>query len=526
MGGMHLTPKRLLALYGVIASALWLLAFPLSWVHPEVGAFRNWQIGLNAIFFWFFLGSEARDADAERRVPGWVWGLVTWASAVWFFGGQLCRYYSFSTNGIDFSIFDWMLVNTNRGHFGYSPIYDVNHFGVHASYVLLLWAPVHRVLESPLVLVVSNPVLLWAAIFPLRRLVRGMVDHEGLELLAVVAYLSNPWVGRLIDGGFRPENLYPLVSFVLILGWVRKRAALWGPALVFFLAIKEDAALWGLCFAAGVLLFERKYWRGALTVAAASGMTLAVNLVYLRPLFLAGYETVQPTYLRFWGQYGDSLGEIAWHVLTSPLRVGWDVVRSGWYKLFGAALFLPLLSRVPLAVLVGMGVVFGSAQYAAMREYRAYYAVPLIAFLFWGMFEAHSHLSRIRTLAGQRIRILACALLVFPLIGGGYLKFSLPSANRLRDFERVKASLAPSTPVCAQAILFPYLPYSLDLALLGDDCVRKPGAVALVNPELDPFPLTRARLEGLVQRARAKGLEEEPALGFHLLRDPELGVGE
>jgi len=200
--------KSLYLGYGVVACTLFVACIPLSVLNPEIGAFRNWQIGLNAAMVLLLVLGRGWSAPTFS-IPSGIRTALWATSWLLFLSVQLTRFFSFGPNGYDFSIFDWMLYNTAHGNFGFSPIYGVNHFGVHASYVLLPLVPLHRLVETPLLLVTLNALALWAGVFPLWRLARDYFQSEGTALLIAIAYLTNSWVGKLVDGGFRPENFYP-----------------------------------------------------------------------------------------------------------------------------------------------------------------------------------------------------------------------------------------------------------------------------------------------------------------------------
>ena len=109
------------------------------------------------------------------------------------------------------------------------------------------------------------------------------------------------------DGGFRPEVFYPVFGLTLALGWVEHRPAVWIPALVGFLSIKEDAAFHASALALGTLVFERERWRPALAVLGVSVVLFFLNTRLVQPWALAQTGQVRPVYLGFWGQYGGSL---------------------------------------------------------------------------------------------------------------------------------------------------------------------------------------------------------------------------
>ncbi len=286
---------------------------------------------------------------------------------------------------------------------------------------------------------------------------------------------------------------------------VRERPVVWLPALVAFLSIKEDAALYVAAFALAALLFERLRWRAAAAILALSIALLVLNVGWIQPLFLAGYGEVQPDYLKFWGHYGSSISRIALAMLTSPVRVVADVATSGWYRMFAPALFLPLGSRLALAAMLPALFLLGTTSYPAMRDYKNYYPVPLVPFLLFGLLEVYQRLARWPWGARWRDAALVTALLLWPLVGGGYIKFARPNVELLRELRVVEEKLARAPALCVQTILFPHLPYALKPRPLDRGCTERQGAVSVINPRLDPFPYARAQLERMISQARADG---------------------
>ncbi|MBJ6761840.1 DUF2079 domain-containing protein [Myxococcaceae bacterium JPH2] len=508
------------AVYAMALCGLAVASGPLSWVHRELGAVRSWQLLLHPLLVLWLWRSGAFPVLERVSLGRRLKVALALCSLGWCLLLQLWRYHAFSVNGVDFSIFDWMLYSTNHGRFMYSPIYDVNHFGVHPSYVMLPLVPLHRLFESPLLLVGITALGVWGAVLPLWKLATRAGRGEALALLLCVAYLTSPWSNRLLDGGFRPEVLYPLCGLMLAWGWVEHRAALWAPALVAFLAIKEDAALHASALALGALLFERSRRREALGVLGVCVALFILNTTVVQPWALAQTGKVRPGYLDFWGQHGSSLGAIALHMLSSPWTVVSDIFRSGWYRLFLPALFLPLLSRQPLVAMLPSLFLLGSASNPTMHEYRLYYPVTLLPFFLWGLLEARERLGQWGWSEGRRTALFAVAALSFPLWGDGYARL-WPLALETRAVVRATAVElgTPTGPVCAQTVLFPHLPYALAPRPLFDlACARTPGAVVLVHPELDPWPHSKEALTALVAEATARGEAEPRGEGLVLLR--------
>ena len=518
----RITPEQAYTAYALSVSTLFCLVTPLSWMHHELGAFRNWQTLLNPLLglALVWAGGVKTGTVTVRLSPG-VKRLFVLSVLVFCVSVQWGRFFSFEVNGVDFSIFDWMLFNSNHGRFGYSPIYDVNHFGVHATYVLFPLMPLHRLFETPLFLCTVTALAVGGAAWPLWRLGRRGLPHEGLCVLLVLAYLTNPFTSALLDGGFRPEVFYPLFGLVFLLGWVEQRAGVWAPGMVAFLAIKEDAALHAAAFAVGVLLFERERWKPAVGLLVASVALFFFNVTVFQPRMLGGSGYAQPSYVSFWGQYGQTLPEIVRHMAASPLRLAGDILTSGWLRAFAPALFLPLLARQAVLPMLPTVFLLGSASYPVMHDYRLYYPVTLLPFFFWGLVEAYRVLGRSAWLGARRDALMLMTLLLFPLVGRGYARFSRPPLETHRALSLVHARLARETgPICVQTVLYPHLPYTLSLRPLFEDCWDRPEWTRLVHPGLTPYPHKQAVLEARIDEARSAGRIEELGAGFVLLLPP------
>jgi Predicted membrane protein (DUF2079) len=447
----------------------------------------------------------------DASLPAWAERALLAAGLAFFLGCQVTNFAALEVNGVDFSIFDWMIHNAHSGKGMFSPIYGVNHLGVHPTWLLYLWVPLHALVDSPWWLVVSNALVLWLGTFPLLQLARALALPRAVGFLAALAYLTNPWLGRLLDGGFRPESLYPVAGLFLALAWVKQKTGLLAVAAASYLAVKEDAALHLLGLAAGALLFDRARWRSAAGVGVAALAVLVFNVGWLQPALLAPYGVRQPTYVGFWGQYGQTLPSIAGAMLTSPWRVLSGIATSSWFKFFLPALGLPLLARVPLAAMAPVIFLLGTSGNVVMHDYRTYYPLPLLAFALWGLLEV-----------AKRWNLAAAgALVLFPLFGGGYATLAWPTQRNSFAPElaglRQRVEQSPEL-VCTQTILFPQLGYRANLVELSPDCLADARSVAVLHPELTPWPHSRAQLQAWISAARATGRLEALPGGYQVIR--------
>ena len=482
----------------------------------EAAAFRNLQLAIvvAAIAGW------VRDrGEWQRPLAPRAWLALIAAGLLWFEAAAVSRFLSFGINGVDFSIFDWMLHSTAHGRLGYSPIYDVNHFGVHSSFLLLGALPFYALHASPYWLLLGGPLLLWAGVFPLRRLVRwGAGEHGGFLLAATLAYLASAWMGRLVADGFRIEAFIPVLSLWSLVGWVERKPSVWSGAGVALLLSKEDCALFLIAFGVGAIFVERLRWRSALTLMTVSAAWLVFYLAWAQPA-LAGRA---PTYLTFWSAFGATPAEMLVGMVTHPLAVARRLLTSGLWLFFLPLAFVPWASPRSAAAMAPTVFLLGTATYEAMHGFSSYYPLPLVALSLFGVLDV---VERWRQRRGMLTRgkegLALVALLLFPLVAGGYLKVRPVDLERVKQLEAARALLTPDLKVCAQTVLFPHLGYSSQLVPLFDAaCADASGAVALVHPALDPWPFPRETLEALIAGWRTNRNVRELPGGFLLVSAP------
>ena len=471
----------------IAARLTWVAAFFLvcaACLGPVLGdssAFRYPQTGLAvilAVCWWRW-----PDALAAPLTLGSLRAILL-ASWLWCLACGATHFWAFEIGGMDFSIFEWMLGSTVHGHFGYSRIFDVNHFGVHSTFLMLGLVPFYALFNSPWVLLIAGATLIWAGLFPLLRLVRWAHggQHGGLELMVMLAWLGNPWLGTLLNAGFRIEAFVPVLTAWFLVGWVNKRPWLWAMALAGLWFSKEDTCLFLASFAVGAWLVERSRWRAALLVAVTSMGWLVAYVAWLQPALL-GHP---PLYTQFWSQFGRTLPEVVLGALSHPTLVLWRIATSRWWAMALPALLVPLGSARAFFGMASTVAMLGAATYEPMHQFEMYYPVPLVSFTVFGALDVW----RARPSRAARSWVIA-ALLLFPLFWRGYARAVPVNWARVEAMEQVRAAIANDAHVCAQLVLLPHLGVDSRLEPLGEPsgCGDRPEVTLVVNPELDTDPI-------------------------------------
>ena len=479
--------------------------------------FRNWHFAIVALAMAIFVGKKSSPSGfLTTKVPLFLWTLLTRTSLVSLLTSSLLTYYAISLNGMDFSIFDWMLYNSNHRNFMTSPVCDgCNHMGIHTSWVMWPIVPLHRLLESPLLLQCVQVAAIWLGQFPLRRMAMALTDCEPLAFIVTLAYLSNSWVGSIVNHGFHFEVFFIVAGLFMLDGWTRERPWTYLLGLICFLATKEDGAFYTLAFSVGALVSSKPRVKLALFTMAMSLLTAWINFAIAQPYFLHLSGISQPRYLgRFWGRYGETKSAIVAAMIAHPSWVVKDVFTGGWSTIFGSMLFLPLFSLHAAIAFIPFLLINGTASSddQQMRDYAFYYSAPLLPFLFWGLLSSYPNVTSItqrlavqlkrRVSAQFSLGTLALGATFFGLSTGGYQRFPAPDFQALRDLESIRESNigGSGAPICAQLALFPHLPYQWNLEPLYQECLTNPLKLSLLAPPYDPNPHTVEVIRVLIEQ--------------------------
>ena len=476
-----------------------LLPILLGFGFHVIGSFRDVQYGLWPLLL--LIGYRRRNLPfvLPRVHRLWIWG----GFGCLFIADSWSRYFAVALSGIDFSIFDWMLVNTWRGNFMFSPLNGFNHFAIHPSWVFLPLVPLHAFFMHPLFLLTVGAIILWLPAWPLWKLCKHKSLSDLDAGLITLAYLTTPFIDFVVNTGFRIESFLPLGFFTFLYFWETRNRLGWILGSLFFLSIKEDSGFYLAAFATSQLFYkETRVAGGCLLIGSL--VFVAWTFGFQQPYFLQQTNQIEPGYLGFWGHYGTTKGEILHTMLTSPQLVLGDILRSGWWRLYGPLLFIPLFSFPMLMLsLPGIFLLGTAASCSAMYGYNHYYASLLCCFALYGMGD---FLHRAPTLRWQWVA--RGALFLFPLFHAGWLAVSNPDEKTFHALRQARDFLEtyyPQVPICVQPIAFPYLGYRLHLQAYDAACLTQEKAMVIMVLSKDPYPFEKEYWEKLSRQVDLQG---------------------
>lgn len=463
---------------------------------PSLLRFAAWAL-LAAVWL-----HPARGAWLERvgQVVAGVGGrLALGLLAALLVAFKVAQHLGFRTAGYDLSLYHWAV------HHAWGPpwleAYGLgrNYFSEHFSPVLLLFAPVERLVASPLALVVPLALGCAAGVGLVFRAARAF--HLGplaAACLALTTVTSTAWWAAF-DFDFHPEVL--VLPFAAGFVWAMRegRAVRAATFALLLLSVKEDAALLLLVVAGWLAWVDPARRRWCAWAAALAVLWLVLAVAVFIP---AAVPPDQPTWRMLADRYGDwgqSYGEVASNVLRHPLRA-LDALVGALGPLLRRHGYTPLLAPAALLASLPVAGLHALSRFDEQASLWGYYALPALTVWALGVARAAGRLeARFGPAVGLTVALVP--LLLWPAAS----RVDWPSAEDSQA-HAVLGAWPQGVKVAAQNALVPHLPVSA--AVLDLRRWAEADAVVL-RPQANRWPL---------------GLDEYLALGRRLLEEEGFGV--
>jgi uncharacterized membrane protein len=403
---------------------------------------RNFQITLILLFLIHWKRKSLPQAPTQLE----FFALAS-LSLIAFLLDQGASYLGLAISGTDFAVFQGVLDSLWSKHSGYSQLLDLDHFGVHQNWILILMAPLYHIWHSPFFLLTLGALLMWGPGLILKRMATNFGASETSASLAALAWWTASLTIQCLHGRFYPEFFYPIFILWLCYEALQKKR-LWGIllSLVAFLAVKEDAVLYA--FGLAVALIWQKDLRAGVCLLILSTLSYFLNQFYVKPWILAHQTRLfEPEYMFFWREWGKNMVAVAASVAQHPWKAFTTLLASkGWKTLYPQLLGIPLVSRnvflMSAPALVLLGISSGPPS-----EYSHYYGLILWTLGLWAVLA----------IIPRQPRLATFVLVICPAFGGSQLEVK---AFDLQSYQTLKTELntvAETKQYCVQDGLWPYL---------------------------------------------------------------------
>ncbi|HEX6676052.1 MAG TPA: DUF2079 domain-containing protein [Actinomycetes bacterium] len=403
---------------------------------------------------------------ATTRLSAWtLCGIALGITLAVFVLGSLYQTWTlhqrFGTYGYDVGIYDqgtWLL---SRLHRPFSTIRGLPLFGDHASYVLLLVAPLYRIWADPRLLLTIQVLFLALPAVVVYRLGARRLGHPAAGLAVAVAYLAYPAMQWAIVWQFHPETIAAGALAMAALAADRDQPRATYAWLAVALACREDVGLVVAGFGA-LLAVSGKRELGRRIALLGLGYFLVVTFLLI-PL-ANGRPTAQFEATYRIGGHGP---------LAVLLGLPWIVLHAATTAISNDGLFYLLLVFLPLAGLpllaprwllpVAAPLLLNLASaHPEQHQIRFHYLATAAPFL------ALAAIAGLEVVAARRRALLAPLLVLMVLLAfmvdqrTGPTLWSkdkvLPAASAVdASRDAALATVAPGEPVSAQFHLVAHL---------------------------------------------------------------------
>ncbi len=292
-------------------------------------------------------------------------------------GAALTEYLSFNACSDDFGMMDEPLAGRGGGPFMFTAVFGYGLLQQHFYPSMVLLMPLRRLVDTPLVTVLAQALLMWAAAFPLRALVRRKGLPAWLPAFACLIVLNHPIVTRSLIYLVHPETAEPLLVLTALWAVHTRRTPLYCLAVALLLGIKEDVGLYMAGFGVYLAVAHGRWRLGAIT----AGVALAWH-VFAVHVGMPYFGAV-PGEVRFFGRWSH------WGATNAGVLVGWathplEVLRmltgSQQVLLFAGLGFLPFITPWGWLAFAAPWLVNATSGLGVQATYENYYGIPVVAF--------------------------------------------------------------------------------------------------------------------------------------------------
>ena len=414
-------------------------------------------------------------------------------------------YYGYGYPPFDLAIFDQGLWLLTHFHAPFVTVMGRNLFGDHTSFILLLVAPLYRLVPEPQGLLVLQTLMIAGAAIPIYLLARKLISSTWIPTLLVAVYLLNPALQQGNMEQFHPEAFQVLIISIAIYAAYESRGVLLGVMVVLALLVKEDAAVLIVPLGAWVLWRRDKAW-GLRIIGAAIIWGVIANLMII-PAIL-GTNNFYASRIPF----GGFSGFVA-TVIRRPAQL-WSYLRSDgrgyyvWQMGFSAGwAFLLAPEIAAIALLVVAENVLSNDPY--MHQIIYHYSLPIVPVLVLGTvvaIAAQKSQRRRNVVTGVVVAsaLWSCVLWgLAPFSNGGVFPIWNPGSAATQTAAAIERSIPPDAVVAAWYPLVAHLdhrtqiyvwpnPFSAANYGLGTDTGSRLAGASQVRYLVLPSPLTDA----------------------------------
>lgn len=395
--------------------------------------------------------------------------VVVALSLALYAGHGLLRYLTFHAPAYDLGFFDQLTSNLSAGRGWSSSFIGYDFRGQHWEPILLVWAQLYRLVETPVWLLLVNSVALALAPLAAWRLARRWIGPDSLVApLAALATACSPLVLRAAGFDYHSEALTPVLALLALEAANRRRWIAVAACCAVLALLKEDALL--VVAGIGWVSWRAEGRRAGLIIAAAglAGFVAVVGL-YMPWVRQGATSDLLARYAYLGGDgHAATSADVLAGMVTHPLTWLTHLVSTAPLEGLAVALLplalLPLVSgwsalgAVPVLLLALLS---NDPLQASLQLHYGAEAFPLLlacALLGWRRASDLAAARELRALRGLALAAAAGVLAVVPLTVDLRARAAdLSGWERRGAVESVLARVPANAAVAASTGIVPHL---------------------------------------------------------------------
>jgi uncharacterized membrane protein len=381
------------------------------------------------------------------------------------------RHWSFKTSINDTGVFDQAIWNALQNGVLLETInlsVPINWLGFHFHPILFLFVPLYKISSTPIWLILIQSLAITLTTFPIYKTALYLNYRPWPALLCSIGFLLNPFVINAALWDFHPVAIAtPLIALSIFFVLSNNFKGLLICIFILFLC-QEQFGMVACCIGISYYLVNKDFNKAICLISIGVFYTLILFFGFFPLLSPTGTHIMmspQVTNLNRYGWLGQTIPDIASHLLSSPLSIlktvlyDLEVHRYVFLLLLPYGLLLPLLGFEVLLIGAVDFAVNALSLIPLQRSIYSYHSITLIPLITIAAMIGFKRLSKIASAGfNRRIIVLSAAAFFLLLINSLPLMFGKESLWRLSPFpvknpelEKIKKIIPANAVISVQA---------------------------------------------------------------------------
>jgi uncharacterized membrane protein len=345
------------------------------------------------------------DVSSKAR---WSLIFILCSFVLYFIVYVIFRHAAFDTAGYDLGNFSQAIWNTSRGRLMEMTTVPgaTSRWAFHFEPVLFLFVPIYAFWPSPVILTVLQVLIVAAGAVAIFWIGHYLLGNEWAGVLFAGIYLMYPALQAAVAFDFHGVTLAATFLAFALWGLLQRRYVVFGIASLLAMSCKEDMPLLVMMMGLYILLVQRQWRVGIITVVISVTWFAVANFVIIPSYSPFGDSIYVATR---YSSLGSSLEELILSFFTHPLRVLAVAFEPPkllyWIQLTMPVAFTSFLAPLLLLLsLPSLAINTLSSSSATYTLNRFHYSAPVVPFIVVSSISGIARLSRHLARGDEKLR--------------------------------------------------------------------------------------------------------------------------